>query len=329
MVAALKAPGAGWLPAWAEVGEDGGLWLDWCYFGAQPLREPFYQDSLARAMRLPLNQLLRHRTPIDALERHHAASPGLPPRGFVFHSSRCGSTLVAQLLAATRGAVVLSEPPPLDAVLAAIAGAGTPLESRQGRWLAWLLSALGQPRRPGDRHLYVKLDAWHALQLPIIRQVFPEVPWVFLYRDPLEVLASHLRQPGAFLVPARGGPVFAPRAEAADSLAATLAGWMQRIFEAVLSALPGGRGMLVNYAELPEAVTGRIGPHFGVEFAAADREAMVVVAGQDAKTPALAFEPRPAGQAAPPNVDAGEILQRAMPGFRELERWRLATRISG
>ena len=110
--------GAGWLPGWAGWRDDA-FCVEWCHFGAHPLHEPFFSDSLTRVMRRPVNQLLRHRTPIESLQARHALHPGLPPRGFVFHTSRCGSTLVAQMLAATRGSVVLSEAPSLDAVLGA------------------------------------------------------------------------------------------------------------------------------------------------------------------------------------------------------------------
>ena len=48
-----------------------------------------------------------------------SGKPGAPilPSGFVFHESRCGSTLAANMLGGVPGAMVLAEPPPLWAVL--------------------------------------------------------------------------------------------------------------------------------------------------------------------------------------------------------------------
>lgn len=38
-------------------------------------------------------------------------------------------------------------------------------------------------------------------QLPLLRAAFPHTPFYFLYRQPAQILASHLRQPGPQMVP--------------------------------------------------------------------------------------------------------------------------------
>lgn len=321
--------GEGWLPGWAGW-RDGAFCVEWCHFGGHPLHEPFFNDSLTRVMRRPVNQLLRYRTPIEALEAWQARHPGLPPQGFVFHTSRCGSTLVAQLLAAIRGNVVLSEAPPLDAVLgAAVTPDGEPVPAeRRERWLAWMLSALGARRRPGDERLFVKFDAWHALDLPSIRRVFPDVPWVFLYREPREVLASQLRQPGGFLVPGvlEGGGRLVGLGLRGESLAERVATLLHDTCEAARAALSSGGGMLVNYAELPAAFEQVIVPHFRLEIGAAEQAALAESARMDAKSPGSAWT-----RLDPPESALGsaelELLERlVMPVYRELERLRRAQR---
>ena len=47
----------------------------------------------------------------------------------------------------------------------------------------------------------IKLDAWNIGELPLLRECFPDTPWLFLYRDPLEIAVSHLRRPGMHMVP--------------------------------------------------------------------------------------------------------------------------------
>jgi gluconate kinase len=320
--------GDGWLPVWAGW-REGTLQVEWCHFGAEPLHEPFFQDSVMRVMRRPVNQLLRHRTPIQALGSRLATRPDLPPRGFVFHASRCGSTLVAQLLAAMRGSVVLSEAPPMDAVLSATGddGAAVP-EAERAEWLSWMLAALAQPRAPGDRQLFVKFDAWHARHLPLIRHAFPDVPWVFLYRDPREILASQLRQAGAFLVPGAlervGGPS-AAEAPPGDTLGARIAGLVCRTFEAARDALPGGGGLLVNYAALPEAFADIVA-HFGLEPEPGDLEAIHDRAQQDAKSPGLPYERRSDSLAAADPVALAIVETHALAAYQELERARIAPR---
>jgi hypothetical protein len=302
-------------------------------------------------MREPVNQLLRHRTPIEALGRLHARRPGLRPRGFVFHASRCGSTLLAQLLATTHGSVVVSEAPPVDGVLGAGPSAAGVTDAQRAQWLEWMLSALGQPREPGDRNLFVKFDAWHALSLPLIRGAFPDVPWVFVYREPRQILASQLRQPGAFLIPgvldghgSTAGSellkrVFAgeslqrtfggeplTRAFAGDTIVVRVARMLQAIFEAVQVALPNGRGLLVHYSQLPDAVPQFVARHFGLDLDSRDSAAIAERAQRDAKTPALGYEPRDEPDPAVAPGDAALVETLAMPGFEALESVRLSAR---
>ena len=139
-------------------------------------------------------------TPLDALAELQAADPGLPPTGFIFHMSRCGSTLVAQLLAALPQNIVISEAGPVDAVLRANWYDPNITSAQRIAWLRALLSAYARPRH-GEQHFYVKFDSWHTLELPLIQAAFPDVPWIFLYRDPVQVLVSHQRQRGSQMVP--------------------------------------------------------------------------------------------------------------------------------
>jgi hypothetical protein len=188
-----------WLPirAWPHEGE----WMiDWCRFGNQPLREPFFCDSVEAALRRPFNRAFRRYTRIDALLDWQAHSPGITPTAFLFHASRCGSTLLAQVLAGFASHIVLSEPPPLDALLRANYG-DPAVADRQSAWIAALLSAWSQRRMGTERALVAKLDAWNIFELPLLRGAFPDTPWIFLYRDPLEIVASHLDAPGRHMVP--------------------------------------------------------------------------------------------------------------------------------
>ncbi|HTU92765.1 MAG TPA: hypothetical protein VMF69_21975, partial [Gemmataceae bacterium] len=105
-----------WLPAALSMTANG-LVVDWIYFGAAALREGFYEDSLRRALSLPFNRVFRYRTALDDLIAQVTAGDSLEPNGFIFHMSRCGSTLVAQMLAALNDAIVISEAPPIDSIL--------------------------------------------------------------------------------------------------------------------------------------------------------------------------------------------------------------------
>ena len=101
------------------------------------------------------------------------------PAGFIFHMSRCGSTLVAQMLAALPENRVLSEPTAINAVIrAALLDARIPRATLVD-WLRTVVGLLGCPLE-GESRYFVKLDCWHVLALPLIVEAFPETPWIFL-----------------------------------------------------------------------------------------------------------------------------------------------------
>lgn len=279
---------SGWLPirAWLQNGE----WrLDWCWFGEQRLARPFFRDDVDQALRLPFNQAFRRETGLQALLDWQAESPGLPPTALIFHASRCGSTLMAQMLATLDDNIVLSEPAPLDNLLRAhrLTPEAAP---RQPAWLSALLSAYGQRRQGNEQRLFIKLDAWNVFEAPLLLALYPEVPRVFLYRDPLEIVVSQLRQPGMHRVPGLLGPS-ALGLPAEEALRMTPAEYTSRTVGAILRqglALCQRHGAVaVNYQELPDACWGRLASVFAVHDTHLPR--LRETAGFDAKQPSQSF----------------------------------------
>src|SRR5215210_2699382 len=181
----------GWTPI--RVHERPEPVVEWCWMDGLTFDEPFFVQTVERALRTPFSLLFRQETSIALLD---ALAPGLQPSGFLLHGSRCGSTLVARMLAAQGESLVLSEPPPVDHVLRARGS-----EAERVRWLRGIVSALGRPRHGGERTYVLKLDAWAVCNLATLRRAFPDVPWVFVFREPLQVLVSQFRQRGAHMVP--------------------------------------------------------------------------------------------------------------------------------
>ena len=191
---------AGWMPIRIHWRPDGPE-VDWGFLGDLRFTNPFFEQTVGRGLRHPANLLFRRETPMAALAELSESSPGLPPAGFIFHGSRCGSTLISQMLAALPENVVISEASPIDAVLRSHLRDPGITEEQRILWLRGLLNALGQRRRAEEKSLFVKFDSWHALFLPLIQRAFPAVPWIFVYREPVEVLLSHSRQMGGQMIP--------------------------------------------------------------------------------------------------------------------------------
>lgn len=315
-------PAQGWLPA-RSVFTGGAPALDWAWFGAEPPRAPFYEESVLRVASRPLSRMFRTRTSLEALVRGMAAADGPAPAGFIHHLSRCGSTLAAQMLGAAPDTVVLSEPEPLDAVVRWAMESGAP-PAEQVAALRAIVAALSRDRSGTTRRVIFKLDSWHVMALPLFRRAFPDVPWAFLYRDPLEVLVSQRQQRGihtvAGLLPVgilgiRDAEGMDPDAYAAEVL--------KRMGEAVLEHWHVGGGMLIDYTEMPQAIVDRIAPHFGWVPDAADRAAMLQVATRSAKAPDQPFTPDSAAKRRAA-TQAIEIAARDVvgPAYDRLERLR-------
>jgi hypothetical protein len=193
-------PAAGWLPI--HLSRQAAPTLDWAFFGDHRLDAPFFEQSVGSILRHPARLLFRHQTKLEAIETIADIPPALTPSGFVFHVSRCGSTLFAQTLASDPRHSVLSEAPPIDQLLALDAADPTLSPARRASRLRGLVHAYARRRRPEEARLFIKFDAWHTLHLPVIRAAFPSTPWVFLHRDPVEVLVSQHRQRGSHSSPA-------------------------------------------------------------------------------------------------------------------------------
>ncbi|MFJ7797083.1 sulfotransferase family protein [Pseudomonas sp. NPDC096950] len=271
----------GWLPirVWQQAGE----WqVDWCWFGDTPLHQPFFREAVDDALRLPFNQAFRRQTPLAVLSDWQVTSPGLAPSAFIFHASRCGSTLISQMLARLDDHIVISEAPPLDALLRS----DLPAAERR-RAIEGLLSAYGQRRVGSEQRLVIKLDAWNIAELPLLRECFPDTPWMFLYRDPLEIAVSHLRRPGMHMVPGMIGASGLDDDQPFDGREDYIARRLGRLLGLGLVQCREFGGLAVNYSELPGAMAGRLAGFFGLDDV--QREQVFAAVGLHAKQPTEVF----------------------------------------
>jgi hypothetical protein len=295
--------------------------VDWCYMADQRFTHPFFNDTIRQRMSQPFNLLFRHQTPIEFLGELSEKTDSIAPTGFIFHMSRCGSTLAAQMLASLSANIVISEAPPIDSII-------NSTDSRRGDWLRWMMAAFGRKRTGEEKNLFIKFDSWNTIELALIRRVFPDVPWIFLYRNPVEVIVSHMRQRGSQMVPGAMETIL-PGVSFSEALQMPpeeyCAKILARFCSAALKHADDRNALLVNYDQLPEAVTGVIASHFNLSFTP-DELARMKEAGQfDAKTPQMFFEP----DAARKRTDASDNARRAAaswlePLYDQLEAKRLS-----
>jgi hypothetical protein len=59
--------------------------------------------------------------------------------------------------------------------------------------LRGVVHALAQRRNGCEQHLFIKFACCSFAQLERIKRIWPNVPWLFLYRDPVETIVSNLK----------------------------------------------------------------------------------------------------------------------------------------
>jgi len=314
----------GWIPI-RVFWRDGVPWVDWCYLGQARFTAPFFRDSINEALRLPFNQAFRRETPIEVLAELRDTRPALQPTAFIYHASRCGSTLASQMLAALDSHIAISEPPMLDTLLRARIEATSIDEGAQVEWIRGLLAALGQPRN-GEKAFVVKLDAWNIFDLALMRKAFPETPWIYLYRDPLEIAESQMRERGRYMIPGMLGAVedvIGPDAGpgiGAEEFVARLVG---RMLEAGHAGCRDHGGIALHYDRLPQALWTTLRERLGIADDPGTLETLRTVAQRDAKHPQIEFTADSRDRRAQASGELRALVDRwAMPAYQALEHIR-------
>lgn len=269
---------------------DGALRAVWQDFADLPMTEPFFKGTRDKAKALPGHAAL-FETDWEVVHGVAGQPGSIALSGAIFHMARSGSTLVHRLLSRTGKVLSLSEVGLMEQALALTTDWP---EQRRNPILRDAVGAFGQPRRPGERHFVVKMtDGIPNTRLRQFRRAFPRVPWIFIYRDPVEVMVSMLRQPTGNLnswlrnrpraarvlrMPGLADPTIGP----VDYMARTLRRYCAMAVAAARLS-PPGLFLAVDYARLPQAVWETVARHFGVALSDADRELMQEAARFSAK----------------------------------------------
>ena len=177
-------------------GRPGLLWMD---LRDVAFTEPFFQQTIDRVR---TDNREERFTEFDALLRLEKSIESVVPAGFIFHSSRCGSTLLANACRTLDDAIVLSEANAIDKLVARfITDANDAVkESLYSVFLRAVVNVLAQRRAGNERRLFIKFSCCGISQLERIKRIWPGVPWVFLYRDPVETIVSNMSTVPAWLI---------------------------------------------------------------------------------------------------------------------------------
>jgi hypothetical protein len=194
---------SGWLPTEIVLGDYPilvwpGLIPDatvrWMHFGDKRLSEPFFRQSVEQLREVDRSWEIE--TSIDTLTREGTSNTAFLPAGFIFHMSRCGSTLISNALKTIDGSQVVSEALAITRLFmpcrppAKINLADNEERRKIGECLFNIFSGY---RITGPEPIVIKFSSQNSICLPIIRNLWPSVPCLFVIRNPIEVMVSNFR----------------------------------------------------------------------------------------------------------------------------------------
>jgi len=245
--------------------------VNWISHKQSPSTTPMFRDVLAQSNTCTMEEIdlativNRVREYDTGLHTPSSNVHTLKLGGVAFHESRCGSTLVANLMQAANphGHRVYSESPPPIEILREGDRYPPELLAPLLRDIVYLMSRSNDVK---ETHVFFKIQSLGTLYLPVFLEAFPDTPWIFVFREPVQVLMSHFK----------GGPRHTSRAKCAQHYARPPAIVQDRLrshdaatrpsyeefcaahfatlTETALKHLqaPNSRGMAVEYSQLPD-----------------------------------------------------------------------------
>ena len=116
---------------------------------------------------------------------------------FIFHMSRCGSTLASQMLAAVDRFYVVSEPTIVLAILNPMITLPSGITRKQ--LLKSAINAICVCKPDHCERVFIKFRSWNILSINEILELYLSVRWMFTHRNGIEVLESVLRDPPGWM----------------------------------------------------------------------------------------------------------------------------------
>mmetsp|Transcript_1970 Transcript_1970/g.4608 ORF Transcript_1970/g.4608 Transcript_1970/m.4608 type:complete len:546 (-) Transcript_1970:110-1747(-) len=264
--------------------------LNFREYSEQPHLTSMFKDLVAKSKCMGGNR--RRESLKSLLEEINDPNGGesarvVAPNGFVFHESRVGSTLVANFLASDPLSLVFSESAPAANALLHCDACTREHKVQLFRDVVTLMG-----RSPFHQHLFFKFQSITVTHMDIALEAFPEVPWVFVYRQPVQTMMSHMdpRKDNNGNAPCMRSKRRPPKEVQAD-IDKYVTGWgapneawcaahLNMLCSSAVRSMEkygthktevGGesvlvqRGLFLNYDSLPGIVPAVLLPHFGVD----------------------------------------------------------------
>ena len=314
------SPIAGWIPI-KLYAEDESLLCRWLYVGDKDFTEPFFDETISVCRTLPENgHLKRSMSSMDVLVDWAKEMDVIEPTAFIFHISRCGSTLISQMLGMQPSNIILPEIPFFDDLL------------RYGKkhdciteilpQLKAAIGLYGAKRNEKYQQLFIKTDSWHIHFYKELRALYPTVPFFLLYRKPDEVIRSQQKKRGMQALPnLLEAAIFGFDKDKISTM--PLDEYMGMVIESYLNAfveiLENDKAVYaINYHDGAMKIVNTIATVTGLQISAEENILMQKRAGFHAKFPEQVFTEEQ------PDEDIPDYLKRSFELYDKIEHRRLS-----
>lgn len=239
-----------------QTGTGGAGKVLWADIGDYPYREWQHIFTVATlAQQGAIGD--RFTTDFAILQDDRILADPVEPAGFLFHISRCGSTLTGKALARTPRHLVINQGAPLQRGFWATITRDWAQEAQPTpenlKAFRNLVLAMTRRRFPQEERAFIKFISWNTLYMDFALAAFPQMPALFLYREPVEVIASVLRETSA-VVWAKGRPQagFLSGLDWQETVAMAEVDYLAHCFARYLgfAADMGDRVRLLNYVDI-------------------------------------------------------------------------------
>uniref|UniRef100_A0A7S2S3F9 Sulfotransferase domain-containing protein n=1 Tax=Eucampia antarctica TaxID=49252 RepID=A0A7S2S3F9_9STRA len=286
--------------------------VDWSLHKNDPAAHPMFRFLVQKSPGCAKPVNVNFKEIVDKVKEFDKTNNGndvhvMAPKGFVFHESRCGSTLVANSLAAmdpSKNRVYSESPPPLEVLKSCGLHKGACGGGDQAIQLFRdVVYMMGRTNDAKEQNLFFKIQSVGTKYIDIARMAFPEVPWIFVYRDPVQVMMSHLKYgphrancvrqlsiPPTHLKTILDGKGLTKKKMTPEHQCAI---HLNTLCESAVSSLQSSPsyGKAVNYNLLPGILVDSIVPeHFGVPLSSADRARITEISSTYSKGKGEAIE---------------------------------------
>ena len=113
-----------------------------------------------------------------------------------FHESRCGSTLVANSMIAMdpiKHRTYSESPPPVNAYTICGDDFDRCTQEQAASVLRDVIYLMSRTDDQREERVFFKFQSITSKKISTFQMAFPHVPWMYVYRDPVQVMMSHVK----------------------------------------------------------------------------------------------------------------------------------------